>query len=352
LEAIFDPQVGSVRELRGAGGVEVERKVGQAPVLTSTSREMRAWFEAGGEWARVEQAGNVRIREDGRTAEASRAQFDRAGRISLEGSVMLADGSSRTRADAASFVDSSQEFTATGNVVTSEILSGGNTGTPAHISADRLSASTVGQHAIYSGRARLWQESSVIQAKVIELDRPAQTLTAIGNVRAAFQTGGAGGKPPGSSATDRTQLMRAEADRLIYNASESRAILQEGATLRSSEGTIQSASMDLFFAPAGSMPGAAAPAGAGMGIGRQNLTRAVALGNVAIKQQDRHAKAGRAEYTAADGKFVLSGESPTIYDSSGNATTGRQLTFIFADDTIVVDSEEGSRTLTLHRVQK
>src|SRR5256885_9938435 len=33
-------------------------------------------------------------------------------------------------------------------------------------------------------------------------------------------------------------------------------------------------------------------------------------------------------------------------------TTGRQLTFFLADDTIIVDSENGSRTLTRHRVEK
>ena len=84
----------------------------------------------------------------------------------------------------------------------------------------------------------------------------------------------------------------------------------------------------------------------------QSLERATAIGSVVIDDGDRHAKGGHADYTAADGKFVLSGDHPTVYDGSGNATNGRQLTFVFADDTIVVDSEEGSRTLTLHRVGK
>ncbi len=55
---------------------------------------------------------------------------------------------------------------------------------------------------------------------------------------------------------------------------------------------------------------------------------------------------------AGEGKFVLSGGRPTLYDASRGTTTGRQLTFFFADDTIIVDSEEGSRTLTRHRVVK
>jgi hypothetical protein len=56
-------------------------------------------------------------------------------------------------------------------------------------------------------------------------------------------------------------------------------------------------------------------------------------------------------YTAEDQKFVLSGGNPTLYDAQEGTTTGRQLTFHIADDTIIVDSAEGMRTLTKHRVQ-
>jgi hypothetical protein len=48
---------------------------------------------------------------------------------------------------------------------------------------------------------------------------------------------------------------------------------------------------------------------------------------------------------------VLSGGNPTLYDAQEGTTTGRQLTFHISDDTIIVDSEEGKRTLTKHRVQ-
>jgi hypothetical protein len=41
-----------------------------------------------------------------------------------------------------------------------------------------------------------------------------------------------------------------------------------------------------------------------------------------------------------------------VYDASGNATQGRQLTFFFGDDSINIDSAEGLRTLTLHQVEK
>jgi hypothetical protein len=57
-------------------------------------------------------------------------------------------------------------------------------------------------------------------------------------------------------------------------------------------------------------------------------------------------------YTAEDDKFVLSGGTPTLYDADTGTTTGRELTFNIADDTIIVDSGNGSRTLSKHRVQR
>jgi lipopolysaccharide export system protein LptA len=73
---------------------------------------------------------------------------------------------------------------------------------------------------------------------------------------------------------------------------------------------------------------------------------------VIVTQGDRHGSAEQGEYTAADQKFVLSGGQPTLTDGSGNTTTGRSLTFFVASDTILIDSQAGSRTLTKHRVEK
>src|SRR5215471_3526259 len=86
--------------------------------------------------------------------------------------------------------------------------------------------------------------------------------------------------------------------------------------------------------------------------GPQQISRAVGTGGVTVVQATRRASAERGEYSAADGKFVMSGGKPTIFDASEGTTTGRQLTFFLADDTIIVDSENGSRTLTKHRVEK
>jgi hypothetical protein len=73
---------------------------------------------------------------------------------------------------------------------------------------------------------------------------------------------------------------------------------------------------------------------------------------VVVEQGDRRGTAERGLYTAAEEKYVLSGGTPTLFDPVEGTTTGRELTFYRADDTIVVDSGNGLRTLTKHRVQR
>jgi LPS export ABC transporter protein LptC len=337
-----------VRQLVATGGAEVVRQLGDGPQQTTQSRELTTTFSSGGEWSVIDQTGEVLFREAQRTAQAEHARLDRAANtVILTGSVVLADAASRTTAQSATFSQNSNELHADGNVLTTELRAG--TGTvanfaseAAHISAEHLVADSARGHAVYSGHGRLWQGGSVIEAETIELDNPSRTLLARGQVHAVFpqaiwtprpwQSVRAGGSRP--------ELWRAQGGSLTYWAQESQARLEQDARANSPEGAIRSNQMDLYFSP-----------GAPSNASRQ-LTRAVATGDVTVQQEDRRGTSNRAEYTAAEGKFVLSEGKPTLYDSTGDTTSGRQLTFYFADDNIVVDSEEGSRTITLHQVEK
>jgi hypothetical protein len=109
--------------------------------------------------------------------------------------------------------------------------------------------------------------------------------------------------------------------------------------------------LDLYFTRS-SDAGTSAQNGSDAAGRAQQISRAYGSGGVIVEEGDRKAVAERGEYTAATGKFVMSGGNPTLYDGSAGTTTGRQLTFFLADDTIIVDSENGSRTLTKHRVDK
>ena len=338
-----------LQQLASSGGVEVTRQVGDAPEQATSSRELTAKFSNEGEWSTIDQAGDVRFHEGPRTGQGDRAHLDRAtNTATLTGSVILADATMRTTAQTATFTQGSNELRADGHVLSTELRAG--TGgainfapEPAHVSAAHLVADVARGHAVYSGGSRLWQGESVIEADTVELDNPSLMLLAKGHVRGVFPQAARpakAGSPPPKTARPGTQLWHVKAGQLTDWGSESRARLEQDATAESPEAAIHANQIDLYFSP--STPGGSA----------QQLTRSVATGDVTVRQGDRRGTSNRAEYTAAEGKFVLSEGKPTVYDSTGDTTTGRQLTFFFADDRIIVDSEEGSRTLSLHRVEK
>ncbi len=139
------------------------------------------------------------------------------------------------------------------------------------------------------------------------------------------------GKAPSQAGHPQADLAQVRGGLLTYWETESRARVEQDARADSMQGSIQADQIDLFFSPPSAVNAT------------KQLSRAVATGDVTVRQEDRRGTSNRAEYTASEGKFVLSEGKPTLYDSTGDTTTGRQLTFYFADDRIVVDSEEGSK---------
>lgn len=341
LVADFDPR-NRLRHISGSSGVEVERRLGQRLAQASHSDELSVAFAAGGGWTEIQQRGNVRFREGDRMAQAERATVVRAtDLISLMGGATVADSLTRTSAQTISFNQRTGEIRADGNVRTTYRAAepAGITNLavePAHISAEQLRANRDSGQALYSGNARLWQGEAVMEAGVIELFRAERRLEARGNVLALFpQEQSAAGNP---GAPGQRTLWRVRAGSLIYLSAERRARLEESTSVQSRIGQIAAPEMDLYFEVD---PGQS-----------QKLAQAHAQGGVVVRQGERRGTAERAEYVVAEGKFVLSGGTPTLFDASRGTTTGRQLTFFLADDKILIDSEEGSRTLTRHRVEK
>ncbi len=361
----FDAQ-NQLQQLVGAGGVEVTRKLGDAPDEITSSRELAAKFDGMGQWTTIDQTGTVHFRDGQRTGQGDRAHLDRASNIvTLDGSVILADATTRTTAQSASFVQGANTLRADGHVLTTDLHPTAESISnlaqePAHVSAEHLVADTARGHAVYSGKGRLWQGPSVIEGDTIELDSPTHILVAKGKVRGVFPQAAWNPKPgeaprPSSSKPARppsnrasagqaahpgTQLGHVSGGLLTYWETESRARIEQDARVDSEQGSIQANQIDLYFSDAGAASST------------KQLSRSVASGDVTVRQEDRRGTSDRAEYTASEGKFVLSEGKPTLYSSTGDTTTGRQLTFYFADDRIVVDSADGSKTVTLHQVEK
>jgi LPS export ABC transporter protein LptC len=354
-----------LQKLVATGAVEVTRKLGDAPEEVTSSRDLTAKFDKTGEWTTIDQNGDVHFHDAQRAGQSERAHTDHASNtVKLDGSVVFADATTRTTAQTASFVQGTSILHADGHVLTTDLHPGENSMTslapePAHVSAEHLVADTAKGHAVYSGKGRLWQGQSVIEGDTIELDNPTHILVVKGNVRAVFpqaawnpKPGDAPGeassktaRPPlksaaGQAAHSSPQLGHARGGLLTYWETESRGRIEQDAKVDSEQGSIQADRIDLFFSDTGAASGT------------KQLSRSVAVGDVTVHQEDRRGTSDRAEYTASEGKFVLSEGKPTLYSSTGDTTTGRQLTFYFADDRIVVDSADGSKTVTLHQVEK
>ncbi len=366
FEAQFTP-AGRLGHLAGENGVEVKRTSGTSPQQISSAQTLNASFAPDGEWTVVEEAGNVAFRQGDRTALAEHARIDRAsGEIALTGSPVIEESSSRTTAARITLDQKSGEFAAEGNVATSYLAAdrgkSPKAGTePAHISAERLTGSTTSGRVVYSGHARLWQGDSVLEADQIAISRDQKAFRATGNVTTAFvQTSGTGllrasdsNRPPASKKSG-PMLWKVYAPELAYSGDEGQAHLAGGVRIISGDVSLAAKTVDLDLRtgePGESSRGKSAVPAAVSPLGGQ-LTRAVARGGVVVRQGPVRATAETAVYTAADGKFVLSGGNPTITDASGNSASGRSLTFFLPSDTILIDSEEGSRTLTKYRVEK
>ena len=367
---------GKASRLAADGNVQTERALAGRPAQTATAGQATAQLEASGGWTQMELHGDVRLEEGERNAQAEHAVFRRAEQSAvLAGSPVLRDVSTQTTAARITFRQGTGEIFAEGGVRSSDISAKGSQAqvdaAPLNITAERMQANSKSGRALYSKQARLWQGQSVMEADSIEIERSRRVLTATHHVRAVFVQMGAKtaarqtaepqnskriaatpASVPGSE-SKAPNLWHVTADKLTYYDAENRAHLEGQVTAQSAEEKISAPVMELYFARASAATeraaGRAEPAG--LELGAQQVSRAVGSGGVTVEEGTRKATAERGEYTAANGQFVMSGGNPTIYDGSAGTTTGRKLTFFLADDTIIVDSPDGSRTLTKHRVE-
>jgi len=335
---------GKPQLLSATGAVQSQREIPGRPTQTATSATGVAQLSAAGDWSQITLRGNVKLQEAERNAEAQQAVFARAAQTTvLTGQAMVRDAGSETHAPKITFFQATGDIEAEGPVRSTDFASKSTSlqmsPVPANLSADHMRANSKTGRAVYTGHARLWQGASVLESETIELLRPTRILNATGNVRAVFPQAPQPGAAPGSA-----PVWHISSGLLTYWDAEDRAHLEKNVFVQSADQKMRSPQLELFFTRTG-----ADKQGSG---GSSQISRAVGTGGVVVEQGDRRGTAEHGLYTAADEKFVLTGGTPTLFDPVEGTTTGRELTFYRADDTIVVDSGNGLRTLTKHRVQK
>src|SRR5260221_2946042 len=361
---------GKPSRLDAKGNVQTERSVAGAEKQTATAKNGFMELQPAGGWLRMELNENVKLNEGARAAQADHAVFARADQsVTLTGHARARDASTLTSAQKLTFWQTTGEVRGEGGVRSSDLSARAGAvhlaPVAANVSADQLNGNSKTGRGLYSGHARFWQGDSVLEAESIELLKNERKANAAGNVRAVFAQapGNADGSASAAGAARKPPaLWHAQSARLTYWDQENRARMEQNVTVQSAEQRINADTLDLYFTRAnsgtnivsgiGPGSGAGSDGAAANGAGAQQISRAVGNGKVMVQQGDRRATAEHGEYSAADGKFVMTGGTPTLFDASEGTTIGRQLTFFLADATIIVDSENGSRTLTKHRVEK
>jgi lipopolysaccharide export system protein LptA len=349
-----------IRELDGSAGVHLERhEPGRDPVVTDAEK-LVAHFDAG-EWSDAEESGNVRAAQGTRKASAESARWTRSkNELELDGTAHVSDPTGQTLADNIVWNQQSGWLRAAGHVRSTYFANAkGETGVapsagPANIVARTLVADPAAGEATYSGDARLWQGDLAIQADRIDLRRTSGELVAQGKVIGAFpQESHELGKTSRSGKASRSApsgpvLWRVRANRLTYvnagtvatkataNGVPGEAVLDGGVEAWSTDGKIEAEKLVLTLQRDNS--------------GRAELKQATASGGVKIRQGERWGQGAKLIYVAEPGKFVLTGGNPSLHDTTGNLVRGDQLTFYVANDTILVESSKGSRTLTRHPI--
>ena len=353
-----------IRQVHAHQDVEIERRLPGQPVQITRSEEGEVDFEAD-RWTEARQNGNVRFEESGPLARHGHSDRSRSvhstDTLTLTGNAELTDADTDSVAPTFNIDQRSGEARGEGVVRTTYRRVDPNSVAnfapqPAHIMADRMTANRNSSRAVYSGHARLWQGVAVIQADTLDLRQQEHLLIGNGNVNARLPqvqpppgadpqsapkpspkaAVAAAPATPAAPQSSEPVVWSVRAAHLTYRSADAVAELEQNARAESRLGRIASPHMDLILAETN---------------GVQQLSKAVCTGGATVWQLERRGTADRADYTAGDGRFVLSGGNPTLYDADQGTTTGRELTFFLADDRILIDSGNGTRTLSRHRIQ-
>jgi lipopolysaccharide export system protein LptA len=325
-----------MRALHGAPGARIVSVTPGQPPRVSVSRALDVAFAPDGQAREMLQTGDVHYTDDQRQGWAQNAAYDPAsGNLLLTGSPRVVDSGTTTTADTIRVLRPAGKAFAWGNVKSTysqlkpdpsgAMLAGSD---PIHVTAASMTADRNTAVAVYQGAARLWQDGNIVQAPTITFNRNQRTVHAQADARRRVatlfvQTDAAGKVTP----------VNVMSDELTYvdQIRQARFVGAVAATM--TEGRLTADRATVYLLPRAQKPKAAAGE-----PGASQLDRVVADGHVVLWQPTRHGQGDHLVYTAQDGKYVLSGGSPSIFDAERGTVQGDSLTFYNRDDRVLVES--------------
>ncbi len=305
------------------------------------------------------------------TITAAKAEYAAAAQlVTLTGSPHFQNADMEMFANAMQFNRTTGEMTATGGVQAT-LLSGaqgaallrganvpGTSGDAAtHILADHALLRQKDHTADFSGNARLWQGTNVIEAPALEFLQTQQEVIASGAGAAGAVHGTFVQAPQAGAQIHAAAVMpvNVTGDELVYSDAERKAHWTGRVTMTMQTDQMQADVVDLYLQPA-QPTGADANSSSNIGVftGQSSVERFVAQGNVQLVQPGRKGTGDRIVYTASDGHFVLTGtekQPPLLVDAAQGSLTGRALVFASEQNTVqVLGGQQPTTAVT--RVQK
>jgi lipopolysaccharide export system protein LptA len=369
FHATFDSN-NRIQTLRGAPNSRIVSTSPGEPDKVSVARNLDVTFAADGGVQKLVQTGDFQYHEasakpgtGGREAFADVATYTPSdAMLLLTGSPRVIDGGVTTTAVTVRINRQTGDGFADDNVKTTysdlkpqpdgALLAGSD---PVHVTAQHMTAHKEPGVAHYTGNVRLWQVANVVRAPKIDFDDQKRSIVAQSDasqkvLSLLMQQGRDGTLTP----------VDVTSDRMTYTDEERRVRYTGDVFAKTPTNTVHAQLIDVYLKPADpdAKPSPSAPAGAQKKSvlpgtnGPSQIDHIVAMEKVVVTGPNRRAVGDRLVYTADDGKYVLTGKSPSIFDAERGTVWGDSLTFYNRDDRVLVESKRSSPTITRARTTK
>ena len=364
--ATFTGKKSAKRAARRAG-CQDRRASRRQPDRVSTSSTLDAVFQPEGGISTITQAGGVVFVSGTQKAWAQWGTYTASNQmLVLNGLPRVVDGGMTTTAETISFNRATGDALAEGNVKSTysdlkpqpdgAMLASSD---PIHVVSARMTAHRSPAVAVYTGNARLWQNSNVVEAPTIEFDRDRRSLTAQASTNQLVKTV----LVQVDSTSGKATPVTITATHLTYADNERKAFFEGGVTAKGaadgSYATMTSRRMTVYMVARGAAQNAGQASGSSASstssvssIGGAQVERIVAEDDVVLTEPARRATGDHLVYTEADDKFVLTGKSPSIFDAERGKITGNSLTFYRHDDRVLVEGKTTAPAVTRTQVAR
>ncbi|MBI1940648.1 MAG: hypothetical protein HYS33_03970, partial [Acidobacteria bacterium] len=310
-----------------------------APATSSAARLEATFDPATQELQSLRQFEDFRFRDGDRQATAHEARYTPSSEVLvLTGGPQLRDSDTRVLAERMTFDLRADTAEGIGKVRSTHSENAAARAEPTNVLADRVVAKRKSEFLHYEGNVRAWRGTDVVEASSLDVYRAERRVASGAGVRTShLQTASrVPGAPPGKSQNEKRPVT-VQADRLEYFDQGSKASYRGHVRLLAENTTLEADRVDVYFLSGKDSRGA-------------EVDRAVAEGDVKVRQPSRRATGERAEYFAGEGKILLTGGPPTLRDEEKGFTTGQRLTFYIRDDRLLVDGGDESPTVSRHRI--